>query len=121
PGGLVLVEDRQRGLAAAGGVDVPAPEERPLEIGAVGLEEAEDEAVQAVEDAELEDVGAQEAPERAAEDLLEAGLLAVLPVLRRSPEAVLLDPPDVFVQRIGHIVLHEVAEDGRLAAGDHVG
>ena len=54
----------QVGLAAAGGVDVPAPEERPLEVGAVGLEHAEDEAVHAVQDAELEDVGAEEAPDR---------------------------------------------------------
>src|SRR6185295_11171172 len=48
PGLLVVVEDRQRGHAAAGGVDVPAPEERPFQVGAVGLQHAEDQAVHAV-------------------------------------------------------------------------
>src|SRR5215203_65650 len=58
PGLLAVVEDGQVGHAAAGGVDVPAPEEGPLEVGAVRLQHAEDQAVHAVEDAELEDVGA---------------------------------------------------------------
>src|SRR5689334_12793510 len=58
PGGRVLVEDGEDRLAATLGVDVPAPEEGPLEVAAEGLEHAEDEAVHAVQDAELEDVGA---------------------------------------------------------------
>src|SRR4051794_241585 len=62
PGGLVLVEDGKVGHLATGGVDMPAPEESPLQVGAVGLEQAEDEAVHAVQDAELEDVGADETP-----------------------------------------------------------
>src|ERR1700724_2059301 len=117
PDGLVLVEDRQRRQAAARGVGVPAPEQRPLAIGAVALQHAEDQPVHAVEDAELEDVGAQEAPDGAAENLLGAGPLALLPLLRGAPEAVLLDPPEVLVQRIGHVVLHRVAQDRSGAAG----
>src|SRR4051812_25106949 len=57
PGVLALVELGQGRHAAAGGVDLPAPEERPLQVGAVGLEHAEDQPVHAVQDAELEDVG----------------------------------------------------------------
>src|SRR6185295_7716580 len=94
PGLFAVVEDGQRRHAAAGGVDVPAPEQRPLQVGAVGLQQAEDQAVHAVEDAELEDVGAEEAPDGAAEDLHEAGPPPVLPVLGGSPEAVLFDAPD---------------------------
>src|SRR5918999_1462141 len=121
PGLLALIEDRQRGHAAAGGVDVPPPEQRPFEIGAVGLQHAEDQAVHAVEDAELEDVGAEEAPDGTTEDLDGTGLPALFPVLRRAPEAVLLDPPHVLVQRIRHVVLHGVAQQGSRTAGDHVG
>ena len=75
------------GHAAAGGVDVPAPEEGPLEVGAVRLEHAEDQAVHAVEDAELEDVGAEEAPDGAAEDLGEAGRAASRASAGRRPRS----------------------------------
>src|SRR5690349_2434248 len=121
PGGFVVVEDGEVGLAAPGGVDVPAPEEGPFQIGAVGLEHAEDEAVHAVQNAQLEDVGAEETPDRAAEDLGVAGLLLLLPVLGGTPEAVFLDPFDVLVERVGHVVLHRALEHRGRPAGDHVG
>src|ERR1700724_3463740 len=62
PDGLVLVEDRQRRQAAARGVGVPAPEQGPFAVGAERLQHAEHLAVHAVEDAELEEIGAEEAP-----------------------------------------------------------
>src|SRR5688500_5346205 len=99
PGALAVVAGGQVGHHTAGSVHVPAPEERTLEVGAVRLEHAEDQAVHAVQNPQLEDVGAQEAPDRPAEDLREAGLAALFPVLGRAPEAVLLDAPGVLVER----------------------
>src|SRR5690606_24146286 len=56
PGRAVVVERRQTDLLAASGADAVLPESGVLEKDAERLERAEDEAVRAVEQAELEEV-----------------------------------------------------------------
>src|SRR5688572_19285067 len=74
----------------------PAPQDRPLEEGPERLQRAEHQPIDAIEKTELEDVGAQEAPRRAADHLQDARAPVVAPALSRAPHAVLGDAVHVL-------------------------
>jgi 4-amino-4-deoxy-L-arabinose transferase-like glycosyltransferase len=104
PGRRRVVEGGQADLLAALGADAVLPQPRVLQEDAECLQAAEHEAVHPIEQAELQEVGAEEPPPGAEDELGQAGAPAVAEGLRRAPFGVVEELREILVEGAESVV-----------------